>query len=107
MNYQSNTFKLYRYDTLIGIISDIGHDWPWLIGSIELTQAFEPFREEFRLLTDEENENRFDHVTEEQMTNWFLVDPDGNKEQIFMPAIYDDDNTVWWRWGDPEELSDL
>lgn len=107
MNYQSPTFKLYRYQALIGTICDIGSDWPWLIGHIDLTAAFEPYKDEFRHLTIEENDNRFDYVTEEQMTNWYLEDTDGNKEQIYMPAIYEDDNSVWWRWGNPDELKDF
>lgn len=106
MNYQSETFKLYRFETLIGTVRDIGTDWPLWIGHIELTAAFEPYRLEFQRLTNEDDEKRFDNVTEEQEKNWYLEDIDGNREQIFMPAIYEDDNSVCWRWGDPDKMED-
>ncbi|MDP3509265.1 MAG: hypothetical protein Q8T09_14930 [Candidatus Melainabacteria bacterium] len=41
MNYESETYKLYYQDRLIGKISNIGMDWPWFIADLETTEAFE------------------------------------------------------------------
>ena len=103
MNYQSKTFKLFYRERLIGIIKNVTTDFPWFIAEIEVTDAFDQFKEIFEVLTDEDNENRFERADEIEHVNWFIEDDQGEKEEIILPAIHDG-NEIWWRWGDPKVL---
>ncbi len=96
MNYQSKTFNLYYRKTLIGTISNVFTDQPWFIGDIEVTAAFEEFREGFAFLTDEDNEDRLSVEPPIDLENWFIEDDHGNSEEVLL-AIHDG-HEIWWRW---------
>ncbi|MBZ0187629.1 MAG: hypothetical protein K8F91_15385, partial [Candidatus Obscuribacterales bacterium] len=72
MNYQSKTFKLFYRERLIGTIKNVTTDFPWFIAEIEATDAFDQFKEIFEVLTDEDNENRFERADEIEHVNWFI-----------------------------------
>ena len=96
MNYESKTYKLYYQDRLIGEISNIDMDWPWLIADLATTEAFEEFREGFAFLTNEDNEERFNGERPIDLDNWFIADEQDNRVEVYL-AIHNGDE-IWWRW---------
>lgn len=96
LNPKSKTYKLFYKDALIGNISEVTTDWPWFIGDIEVTSAFEEFRAGFDFLNDEDNPDRFAGELPIDLENWFIEDEDGNR--VPADVSVHEGKEVWWRW---------
>lgn len=97
VNYRSKIFKLYYRDDFIGTIANVFTDQPWFIGDLEVTEAYDKFREGFNFLSDEDNEHRWDSEPPIDLYNWFVEDDQGVREEVQL-AIHDNGTEVWWQW---------
>lgn len=97
VNYRSDMFKLYYRDTFIGTITNVFTDQPWFIGELQVTNAYDEFREGFAFLTDEDNEHRWDQEPPIDLYNWFVEDDNGVREECQV-AIHENGTEIWWRW---------
>lgn len=90
--------KVFRGETLIGTVTDLDSDWPWMIGRISLTDAAKSYAHFWEFWTTEDNiekEPPFE-VPEDLEENWFVEDEQGERTQVCFPAVHDD-GFVWWR----------
>jgi hypothetical protein len=90
--------KLFRGKELVGTITDLDSDWPWMGGQIELTEAARAYQHFWAFWTIEGNREKEPpfEVPEDLDENWFVEDEAGHRTQIEFPAVHGD-GTVWWR----------
>lgn len=90
--------KLFRGTELVGTITNLDSDWPWIGGQIELTSAAEQYKHIWEFWTVEGNREKVPpfEVPEDIDENWFIEDEQGGRIQIEFPAIHAD-GAVWWR----------
>ncbi len=90
--------RLFRGSELVGTITNLDSDFPWMGGLIQLTPAADPYRHIWEFWTTEcnrENDPPFD-IPEDIDENWFIEDGEGERTQIEFPAIHSD-GSAWWR----------
>lgn len=90
--------KLFRYDELMGTITNLDSDWPWMIGIIALEPAADSFKPLWEFWTAEDNfgEDPPFEVDEDLEEGWFVEKEDGERIHICFPAVHSD-GEVWWR----------
>lgn len=92
--------KLIFQRQVLGEISEVGSDQPWVIGSFHPAPSAKAFQEFFAWMVDEDNstldEPPFDPgwLSKEY---WFIEDETGSRRPICVPAIHED-GQIWWRW---------
>ncbi|MCW3098219.1 MAG: hypothetical protein JWL77_3837 [Chthonomonadaceae bacterium] len=91
------TMKLYHKELLLGEITDVGTDQPWMMGSIQFTPQAATYQDFFAFMTDESNAMEEPPFSEDLLENWFIEDELGKKQEIEFPAVHED-NTIEWRW---------
>ncbi len=90
--------KLVRGTELVGTITNLDSDWPWMGGQIKLTPAAQPYKHFWDFWTIEGNREKeppFD-IPEDIDENWYIEDEKGVRLHIEFPAVHND-GTVWWR----------
>lgn len=95
-----SVLKLYHKQHLIGEISNAApEDTFEMSGDIQLTPVADQYKPMMTYLTDEEAlKSGATPPFEEAMTeDWFLEDESGARKEIGCPAIYFQDNEVFWR----------
>lgn len=97
-------YELYHADTSLGEISEVETDFPGMIGRLSPTAVyFESYKFFFDQVTSDGYDYSEDLPRNECMFNeslWWLVEPDGKRIGISMPAIHAD-YVVHWRWRTP------
>lgn len=90
--------KLLRGSELVGTITNLDSDWPWMGGQIQLTPSAEPYKHIWEFWTIEGNREKDPpfEIPEDIDQNWFIEDEHGKKIQIEFPAVHND-GTAWWR----------
>ncbi|WP_322088091.1 hypothetical protein [Burkholderia sp. BCC1999] len=86
-------------DQLVGKISDAAQEGSWFMGSITLSPFGTSLVKFFAFMTDESgelSESDFDSKLLDEK-NWWISDQ-GERKAISLPAVYIDDNSVYWRW---------
>ncbi len=94
--------KLIHIDTLIGTISSVSGEFPWMSGRIILESSIAPeYHEFFEFMVDEDRAHIDPPLlfgpkllTEE---NWFLQKDDCLPVGISIPAVHSD-GAIMWRW---------
>jgi len=92
--------KLVHRDAVIGTIMSPSQDGPWMSGTLAIRQdVSEAYYAFFEFMTNEDQGNTGPPFSEEFLDedNWFVVDEDGTKRGIEVPAVHDND-FVMWRW---------
>lgn len=91
--------KLYHGTELVGLISNPSvDDMSWRVGTIELTQAAEKYKELFAFFTDEEQNMSVEPpFPRELLESWAIEDEAGERNLIDIPGVYDD-GEVFWRY---------
>jgi hypothetical protein len=91
--------RLFYQNTDLGIITDVGYDGPEVWASFTPNLAAHPFVSLWRFITDEANFDKDPPYPPEYLDdeNWSVMDEQGRKRGIFLPAVYDD-GAIGWRW---------
>jgi hypothetical protein len=91
--------KLYHRDTLLGEITNLSQEGVWMSGDLETTPAAATYRDFFAYLTDENKGQEDQPFGEDYLNpeNWFVVEDDGRKRGIEVPAVHAD-QSIDWRW---------
>ena len=89
--------KLYFTNKFLGDIDNINVEGSWMYGEIFPTINMGEFQDFFTGIVDESNleEHKYSEMLEDK--NWFILDDKNNKKEIYIPAIYSD-NEISWRW---------
>lgn len=97
---EGDRYQLFHGQTLIGTITYVGLDWPWLLGDIELTEAAQAYKPIFDHFMDED-ENKADLEFDEEwfLENWYRVDEKGRRWDVW-PVIDFAAKDISWRDGD-------
>jgi len=88
--------ELWRGDTLIGVITNLDSDWPWMIGDIDLTPAAEEYKKIWHFFETQDESEEPDWDLDEIDTDWHVRFPDGDRQDVFLPMV-DSQNEIWWR----------
>jgi hypothetical protein len=92
-------YKLYHESVLIGVITNLDSDWPWMNGDIKLNPAAEPYKEFFEVITrdySESEESAAEPVIDEKyLENWVVEDDKGVKHSIIYPGVRE--GRIGWR----------
>ncbi|MFP7473446.1 hypothetical protein SFC55_20795 [Niallia taxi] len=92
--------KLYFKEEYLGDIQNVKREGTWVNGLFKPAGNFEQFKTFLEALTNEDHddleEDKFD-VEWLDASNWFIVDGQGIKEGIEVPAVYSDGD-IDWRW---------
>ena len=92
-----NSHVVWR-ETIIGHIQRVGYDFPHFYGHFVASTNFDQFRELFDFLMDEEAEGDPPFSSELlDHENWWIVQPNGDRVGIFIPAIDSTDSSIDWR----------
>jgi hypothetical protein len=91
------TLKLYHNELLLGDISGVDTDQPWMIGSVHLTRQAVEYEYFFSFVTDESKSTDEPPFDESLLENWYVEDESGNRREIEFPAVHED-KTIYWRW---------
>jgi hypothetical protein len=89
---------LYFRDTLVGTITDVSGDFPWMDGRFHTANPSPVLIELMRWMTAEEAIGQEPPFAEDLLdgNNWQIVD--GNEVRgIIVPGLHTD-GTVCWRW---------
>lgn len=92
--------KLFHGSKLLGTISEPSSDGLWMVGTIQLTQEAEAYKDVFAFVTDEEKmtngqEPPFD--ANYFFDNWFIEEVDGTRKETAIPGIHDG-SEIYWRY---------
>lgn len=93
--------KLYHGSTLIGLVKDACPNGFEMHGIIELTSEAEKFKELFEYWTDENQPEDVDPpFPEEMLFNWFIETEAGERKEIGLPGIFDEEGRkdIMWRY---------
>lgn len=95
-----NSFRLFWKDKELGAILGLSADQPEMYGTLDPPKLTQPFRELYEFITDEDNYDKDPPFDAELLNdeNWYLLDEQGNRWEVYLPAIYPDDFMVCWRW---------
>jgi hypothetical protein len=90
--------KLFRSSELVGTITNLDSDWPWMRGQIQLSPAAAPYKHIWEFWTTEGNREKEPpfEIPEDISENWFVENEEGERTQIEFPAVHND-GAVWWR----------
>jgi hypothetical protein len=92
--------KLCFKKTDLGDIEDVESDQPWMYGRFVPRKAARELREMFRWLTDEDRDVDEDPPFPADWLdagNWAVIDDDGKRRSIELPAV-GSDGLITWRW---------
>jgi hypothetical protein len=92
--------KLYYGKRMLGDVSEPWGEGLWMNGTIHLSKEGEKLRPFFDWMVDEA------HIGEEppfsldflKSEKWHLIDDDGTKHGIDVPAIHAAEHSISWRW---------
>lgn len=90
--------KLFRGSELVGTISNLDSDWPWMGGQVHLTSAAEPYKHIWEFWTIEGNREKDPpfEIPGDIDENWFIEDEGGERTRIEFPVIHAN-GIAWWR----------
>ncbi|MFJ8460836.1 hypothetical protein ACIQ57_17080 [Lysinibacillus xylanilyticus] len=91
--------KLYFLNECLGEIGDINVEGSWINGRIIFNKNTKKFMNFFEAIVDEENEFVEENFCEEWLddSNWYILDEENRKKEIYIPAVYLDGD-IYWRW---------
>jgi hypothetical protein len=91
-------YQLFWKDQELGTVSGAIGEFPWMYGDFTPTSVEPAFREFFDFMSGEEpGDPPFDEALLDE-ENWWLVEPDGTKRGIIVPAVRVDEGEIAWRW---------
>lgn len=91
--------KLYFLNECLGEIRNINVEGSWVNGRIIFNKNIKKFMNFFEAIVDEENEFVEENFCEEWLddSNWYILDEENRKKEIYIPAVYLDGD-IYWRW---------
>jgi hypothetical protein len=93
-----STYRLYWRDRELGIVSRAAGEFPWMYGDFAPTGVDPLLRAFFEFMTGEgPGEPPFEEALLDE-ENWWLVEPDGRRRGITVPAVRIDEGEIAWRW---------
>ena len=93
--------KLYHRATLIGLVKEAGANGFEMQGCIELTSDAEKYKALFKYWTDPKLRLDVDPpFPEEMLHSWFIETEAGERKEIGLPGIYEDEGStdIIWRY---------
>jgi hypothetical protein len=90
--------KLFWMENEIGVITAVVGDFPWMSGQVELSPFATGLSEFFDFMVDEDAGNP--PFAEDLLLpeNWWVLDSEGARKGIDIPAVYRQEGTISWRW---------
>lgn len=91
--------KLYFLNECLGEITNTNVEGSWVNGRIIFNKNIKKFINFFEAIVDEENEFVEENFCEEWLddSNWYILDEENRKKEIYIPAVYLDGD-IYWRW---------
>ncbi len=92
--------RLYFKDRELGYIENMSVDWPWINGSFRPSLEGKKMADFFAFMANEDGDFDKDPPFPDDLLddeNWWVVEEDGRRRGISVPAIHDLDFAVW-RW---------
>jgi hypothetical protein len=93
-----STYRLYWRDQELGIVSGTVGEFPWMYGDFTPMSVDPALGEFFEFMSGEDSG---DPPFEEGLLdeeNWWLVEPDGRRRGIAVPAVRISEGEIAWRW---------